>query len=172
MDSKCLQKIKMRIKKYGFNKQNKKSLILTFIWDFLRNALTLNILHPNHELPLIFALYLPLYFDKNAPFLAPYFLVNAPFWNVAAMVWDTLADKALSIGHDSLPYRSCWSKGEKQARQARSISLLCLACIRFYQGVRLIESWLIRPLKDYVLFFTPFYLFLPEWAGINALGSH
>ena len=39
----------------------------------------------NNELPLIFALYLPLYFDKNAPFLAPYFLRIAPFWNVAAM---------------------------------------------------------------------------------------
>ena len=32
-----------------------------------------------NELPLNFALYLPLYFNKNFNFLAPYFLSIAPF---------------------------------------------------------------------------------------------
>jgi hypothetical protein len=38
--------------------------------------------HPvsqNFRLPLIFAPFLPLYFEKNAPFLAPYFSGFAPF---------------------------------------------------------------------------------------------
>ena len=39
----------------------------------------------NNELPLIVALYLPLDFNKNAPFLAPYFLSIARLRNVAAM---------------------------------------------------------------------------------------
>ena len=61
------------------------SYAFTFFEGCLRNAQQFGNVQKNpgsvenNELPLIFALYLPLYFDKNAPFLAPYFLGIAPF---------------------------------------------------------------------------------------------
>ena len=81
----CYTRWKCEVEKYNMYFEKALSYAFTFFAGCLRNAQQFGNVQKNtgyvenNELPFIFALYLPLYFDKNAPYLAPYFLDIAPF---------------------------------------------------------------------------------------------